>query len=251
MTITVRSGDGPPIVFISQLDASRELWKPIIDRLPGTAAFAYDRPGNGDAPPRSEPNPPLPYSVFADELADLLDCQHITDPAVLVGHSIGSPIARMLAHRYPHRVAGMVFVDGSLPQNLLWPETSFPVDGEGPAATTIDIITGQVEILQAEPLDVPAVVLTRQRHWWLPDYDAVPHPAIDDLWYVSQRLLARQWRAPLIIAEQAGHQVPREAPDLVSYAINAVVCAVRSGEPVALEPHKVVEMGGVMADYGP
>jgi pimeloyl-ACP methyl ester carboxylesterase len=248
MTTTVRSGDGPPIVFISQLDTGRESWKPIIDRLPGAAAFAYDRPGCGNAPPRPAPNPPLPYGAFADELADLLDRCHITDPAVLVGHSIGSPIARMLAHRHPHRVAGTVFIDGALPQNMMWPETSFPVDGEGPAATTIDVITGQVELLRAEPLDVPAVVLTRRRRWWLPDYDAIPHPAIDDLWYVSQQLLARQWRAPLIIAERAGHQIPREAPDLVSYAIDAVVRAVRAGEPVVLEPQKLAEIGGATPD---
>jgi pimeloyl-ACP methyl ester carboxylesterase len=62
----------------------------------------------------------LPYSAFAVELADLLDQQTVTGPLVVVGHSFGSLIARMFAARHPHRVAGMVHVDGSIPRGVLW-----------------------------------------------------------------------------------------------------------------------------------
>ncbi|MQA78082.1 MAG: alpha/beta fold hydrolase [Streptosporangiales bacterium] len=35
---------------------------------------------------------------------------------VLVGHSIGSFIVRVLASQWPDRVAGMVYVDGTVPE---------------------------------------------------------------------------------------------------------------------------------------
>jgi pimeloyl-ACP methyl ester carboxylesterase len=242
----MRAGVPPLIVFIAALGDGGDLWKPVLDRLPSAAAFTYDRPGCGDEPPRPAPNPPLPFSAFADELALLLDQHGVTEPFVLVGHSIGGSIARAFAARYPTRIAGMVFVDASLPQSLTWPETDFFVDGDTPGATTIDVIAGQVELLQAEPLDVPTVVLTRRRHWWFPDFEAIPHPAIDDLWHVSQQILAKQWKAPLIIAERAGHYIPRDAPDLVAHAIAAVSEASRTNTPVALNRQELAALAGTI-----
>ncbi|GIM97992.1 alpha/beta fold hydrolase [Paractinoplanes toevensis] len=251
MTISMRAGDPPLIVFIAALGHGGDVWKPVIDRLPGAAVLTYDRPACGDAPPRHAPNPPLPFSAFADELAELLDGQGVTEPFVLVGHSIGGSIARLFAQRHPERVAGMVFLEASLPQSLTWPETDFLVDGDDPGATTVDVIAGHVELLQVSPLDVPAVVVTRRRHWWIPEYRYIPHPAIDDLWHVSQQLLAREWRAPLIVAENSGHHLPVDVPDLVAYAVNAVAVAVRTGDSLALDAHVVAELGGTALEDSP
>ncbi|MEU4243879.1 alpha/beta fold hydrolase [Actinoplanes sp. NPDC026619] len=248
MTISMRAGDPPLIVFVAALGYGGDSWKPIVDRLPGAAVFTYDRPGCGDAPPRPAPNPALPFTAFADELADLLDRHRVTEPFVLVGHSIGGSIARVFAHRYPHRVAGLVFLDASLPQSLTWPQTRFFVDGDSAGATEIDVVAGHVEILRAEPLDVPAVVLTRRRHWWIPNFEAIPHPALDDLWHVSQHLLAEQWHAPVIVAENSGHQLPTDAPDLVAYAISAVASAARTGTPLTPDRDRITELGGRRPD---
>ena len=92
-------------------------WQPVLDHLPDLPLITYDRPGIGATPHRPPPNPPLPYSAFADELATLLDERDVTGPAVIVGHSIGSLIARVYAARHPHRVAGIVHVDGSIPSS--------------------------------------------------------------------------------------------------------------------------------------
>ena len=240
----MRVREEPPVVFVAALGHPGESWRPVLEELPaGLDTVTYDRPGLGGAPPRPAPNPPLPYSAFADELAALLDARGVDRPAVLVGHSIGALVVRAFADRHPHRVAGLVAVDGSIPQLVLDPDSSPVHDGDGPGATEIDFLTGQVEILSAAVPRVPAAVLVRRRHWQF-EGRAPRHPALDDLWQVSQRLLAEQWSAPLIVAEHAGHQIPAEAPALVAYVVEAVVRAVRDGTAPELDDGRLAERGG-------
>ncbi len=232
-----------PIVFISALGEPGRYWQPVLDLLPGLTTVTYDRPGTGATPHRTPPNPPLPYSAFADELATLLDERGVTEPAVIVGHSIGSLIARVYAARHPHRVAGLVHVDGSIPQFHVVPGSESPEDGADgdTAATVIDIVNGQVEVLYAEPATVPTLVLVRSPGRWAPG----PPPAgADELWLVSQRILARETGSPLIVAEHSGHPIPREQPDLVAYAVRAVHAAAREKRPVRLEAESLSAVGG-------
>jgi pimeloyl-ACP methyl ester carboxylesterase len=243
VAIYARLGSGPPVVFISQLGTGGASWKSVIDRLPDLATFAYDRPGTGDAPGRPAPNPPLPHGAFAREFADLLDEVEITAPAILVGHSFGGNIARVYAGMRPERVAGLVFVDSSIPQSFLTPDTEPTVDGDGPDATTVDTVDGQVDILSAAIPDVPTIVLTRTHGRWDGE-NPPPHPAVEDLWLVSQRVLARDFKAPLIVADDCGHQLPRELPDLVACAVQAVLAAIASGSPVHLEEDLLRRCGG-------
>ena len=238
-----RAGSYPPVVFIAQLGTGGDSWKPVLDRLPGVAAFTYDRPGTGNAPGRPEPNPALPHSVFARELADLLEQHHLTRPAVVVGHSFGGNIAKVYAGQHPERIAGLVFVDSSIPQTFLHPNKEPTVDGDGPDATVVDTVRGQVDILTAELPRVPAAVLARTHGTW-DGVNAPPHPAIEDLWRVSQQHLARQFKRPLIAGDNVSHQIPDEAPGLVAYAISAVVDAVRHGTDVALDPPRLAALGG-------
>jgi pimeloyl-ACP methyl ester carboxylesterase len=115
-------GDSPPIVFISQLGTGGDSWRPVIDQLTtGATTVTYDRPGTGDAPGRPAPNIPVSHSGFARELADLLDAGGVTDPAVIVGHSLGGNIAKGVRRARPAAVAGMAFIDRSIPQTFLWP----------------------------------------------------------------------------------------------------------------------------------
>lgn len=188
-------GESPPVVFVAQLGTPGRSWQPVIDRLTTRqATVVYDRPGIGDSPPRAAPNPPLPYSAFAGELLTLLDRLGVAEPAVLVGHSVGSLITRVFTARNPARVAGLVHVDGSIPRLSLWPGEP-AADGDGPQATIFDTIAGEIEILTAAPPQVPTVVITRTPgRWDVP----IPHPQIDRLWSVHQELLARQSAAPLL-----------------------------------------------------
>lgn len=246
MPTVVMPGHNPPVVFVSQVGTDGDSWQAVIERLTtGATTVTYDRPGTGNRPPRAAPNPPLPYSTFADELADELDRADVVEPVVLVGHSVGSLIIRVFADRHPDRVAGAVHVDGSIPRLNLWPNAEPSFDGDGPDATEIDTIAGEVEALAAVPPPVPSVVVSRTPGRW---GRALPHPAIDDLWSVHQLLLAERWRAPHIVATNAGHQTPREAPMLVAYAIDTVIRAARSGSVgVRLDREQLTASGGRLA----
>ncbi|BAL87257.1 hypothetical protein AMIS_20370 [Actinoplanes missouriensis 431] len=243
MTFRRNEGSGPPIVLIAQMGCGADIWKPLLPHLAGLEVVTYDRPGTGDTPPRPAPNPALPHSVFAAELAQLLDDQHVAGAVVLVGHSFGALIARAFVAAHPDRAAGLVIVDGSIPQFHLHPSADPKLDGDGSDATEIDVVTGQVEILSAPTPDVPALVLTRTHGRWDGE-NPPPHPAVEDLWQVSQRLLARDLRCPLLVADNSGHQMQHEAPELVAYAIRAVHTAVRSGGPVRVDPAAVADAGG-------
>jgi pimeloyl-ACP methyl ester carboxylesterase len=234
-------GAAPPVVFVSQMGTDGASWQPVLERLTsGATAFTYDRPGTGSAPPRTEPNTPLPYSAFAAELLRELEQADIFEPAVLVGHSIGSLIARTFAGAYPARVAGMVHVDGSIPR-LVLEDMVEKRDGDGPDATVIDWRSGEVEALKARIPQAPTVVISRKPGWWSGE---MPHPSLDDLWHTYQQILARDSSAPRVIATDAGHQVPREGPDLVAYVVDAVVDAVRASRAPHLDPIRLDTVGG-------
>lgn len=231
------------VVLIAQLGTGGDSWKPVVGRLDGIATFAYDRPGTGNAPPRPAPNPALPYSGFAAELAALLDAEQVDGPLILVGHSFGALIARAYTAAHPDRVTGLVIVDGSLPQFHLVPTGEPKLDGDGPDATEIDVVRGQTEILSAPTPQIPAVVITRGHGRWDGE-NPPPHPAVEDLWQISQRLLARDLGCPLLVADHAGHQLQRETPDLVAYAIRAVHAAVCDGTAVQVDSSELAEAGG-------
>ncbi|WP_232344187.1 alpha/beta fold hydrolase [Actinoplanes awajinensis] len=230
-----------PIVFIAALGEPGQNWSPVLEHLGDLTTVTYDRPGTGAAPPRPAPRAPLPYSVLADELAEELDERRVTGPAILVAHSIGSLVARVYAGRHPHRVAGLVHVDGSIPQLRLWPTDETTVDGDGPDASELDTVTGQVEVLTATTPPVPALVLTRSPvHPTTADLPA----GVEELWLTSQRILARELGAPLIVADDSGHRIPSTAPDLVAYAIRAVHTAAGTARPVRVDPEELSKAGG-------
>lgn len=236
------------VAFVAQLGEPGSCWAPVIEHLPpGIDVVTYDRPGLGNCPPRPRAGRRVPFSVFADELSVALDDQGVTEPAVVVGHSMGSLIARMFAARYPERTAGIVSVDGSIPRMRFGPGfeplgIQDPVDGDHPDATPIDIVNGEIEVVEAELPDVPAAVLMRSSGTW----DGWPE-AVERLWLAYQRQLARQLRAPLVVADKAGHQIPDDAPRLVAHVVSAVVNAARFGGPCRIDAHALRSVGGSLA----
>lgn len=248
MIYTITPGDDPPVVLVAGLGFRKESWQPVIERLgPGIGTFAYDRPGIGEAPGRADPARPVSYGVLAEELATLLEEPGVDAPAVLVGHSMGANIVRVYADRHPGRVAGLVFVDGSLPRLALCDEDTPVTDGEEPGASPIDTLAGEVEVLKSTAPPVPALVLGRTPGWWSPQ--PLPHWALDELWQLNQHDLADEHHAPLIIAASAGHHLPREAPDLVAYGISLVVRAARTGGSPAPRPAEVAAVGGRLEQH--
>ncbi len=236
-------GNDPPVVFVAQIGTAGSSWQPIIDRLQsGPTVVTYDRPGIGASPPRPAPNLPLPYSGFAAELAGMLDTLGIVQPVVLAGHSVGSVIVRAFAAAHPSRIAGMVHVDGSVPHLDLGPWVGPHLDGDTPDCTVFDTVRGAAEITGVNWPPVPGVVVVRTPGVWAGD---TPYnPNIDRYWHDHAVALARDLRVPRIVAANAGHQIPREAPRLVAYAIDEVVLAVREQRDVAFDPDRVTAVGG-------
>jgi pimeloyl-ACP methyl ester carboxylesterase len=224
----VEPGSDPTVVFVAQMGTAGPTWRPVIDLLTtAPAVVTYDRAGIGASDARPEPDKPIPYSVPADELAVMLDQLGVNGPLVLVGHSVGSLYIRMCAARHPHRVAGMVHVDGSIPALRLSPDQPAPVDGDRADSSTLDPDTGEREMKNLQLPKVPGVVLARTPGRWSV---ALPDPAIDKRWQQAQADLAQETGATLVVAADAGHQIPREAPGLVASAVDAVVRAVRRND---------------------
>jgi pimeloyl-ACP methyl ester carboxylesterase len=106
------TGDGAPAVILDAgLGGTSAGWgfvQPEVARF--TRVCSYDRAGMG----YSDPGPsPRTARRIADELAELLARSGITGPVVLVGESIAGFNVRVFASDHPERAAGLVLVDAS------------------------------------------------------------------------------------------------------------------------------------------
>lgn len=110
-------GKGTPTVILDAgaggIGLSWELVRPAIAKV--TRVVTYDRAGLG----WSDPSPkPRKADVMADELHTLLQNAKIEGPYILVGHSLGGPVTRQFAAKYPDEVAGLVMVDSAHEQQM-------------------------------------------------------------------------------------------------------------------------------------
>lgn len=102
-------GSGPDVILIPGLASSREVWRPLADRLKAThrvhlvqlAGFAGEPWIHGDGP-------------FVDpavaELARYIEVAGLERPAI-IGHSMGGLSGLLLAQRHPERVGRVMIVD--------------------------------------------------------------------------------------------------------------------------------------------
>ncbi|MBK8250896.1 MAG: alpha/beta fold hydrolase [Gemmatimonadetes bacterium] len=112
MHITCLGTGAPTVVLEAGLgDYGWSSWSTVQPQIAATTrTCSYDRAGTGwSDPPRRDPMP----SAMVDDLRTLLTAAGERGPYVLVGHSLGGPLVRHYARRFPREVAGMVLVDGS------------------------------------------------------------------------------------------------------------------------------------------
>ena len=113
MHIDCTGDTGATVILDSGLGDSFIEWNRVQE---GVSKFArvcsYDRAGMGysDSSPK-----PRDSTVFAQELHDLLHRAGINPPYILVGHSMAAFDIRLYQSLYQSDVAGLVFVDGSHP----------------------------------------------------------------------------------------------------------------------------------------
>lgn len=109
-------GPGPLVVFEAGMSAPAAEWNHTqreVSRHYRT--LAYDRAGYGGSTVDQHPRT---LHRLTDDLLTLLDAMGEVQPVVLVGHSWGGPVIRLLTDQHPERVAGLVLVDGSVSEAM-------------------------------------------------------------------------------------------------------------------------------------
>jgi 2-hydroxy-6-oxonona-2,4-dienedioate hydrolase len=105
-----RGDNDPPIVFVHGPGGSADRWSFNLNAFyqAGYLALALDLPGHGLA--SKTLNEPFSVPGYARVLAAFLE--ELTEPAVLVGASVGAHIAAYCATQIPSRVRALVLVSG-------------------------------------------------------------------------------------------------------------------------------------------
>jgi len=104
-----RAGRGrPPVVLLHGLTFNRRMWYPVLDALSAeTHAIAFDLPGHGGSDPPEGPGLWPAVSALHEAILDA----GLAAPLV-VGHSIGGPIAALYGSLHP--VSGIVIVEAPM-----------------------------------------------------------------------------------------------------------------------------------------
>lgn len=248
-------GSGAPTVVLEAgLGGTSADWgfvQPEVARF--TRVCSYDRAGMG----YSDPGPsPRTARRIAHDLAVLLERAGITEPAVLVGASMGGFPVRIFASERAARVAGVVLVDAThearmdpvprlaafvpilsslgvlrlmgisfgLPPDTLPPSvrgfahaTRFRASGYNAAAD---------EIVHAD--ESAEEVRATRRKLTVPLVVVTGGRGSDTAWQQLQRdQVELSQHSCLITAAQSGHVVPVDQPEIVVDAIRATVNAAR------------------------
>ena len=107
----VQQGSGPPVILIHGLAASLHDWDDLIPELAanGYAAFAADLLGHGESP-RLEARTYQMDWVF-DHFSNWMRSLRLTEPAILIGHSLGGHVALEYARRVSVWTRGLILVN--------------------------------------------------------------------------------------------------------------------------------------------
>ena len=106
------SGEGDlAVVFVHGFGCDLRTWTKQFHALAGEDSLKQvyiDLPGFGKS---DRPDVDYTLSYFAESVARVLETEGV-NKAVLVGHSLGTPICRQVAFEYPQLVAGIFDIDG-------------------------------------------------------------------------------------------------------------------------------------------
>ena len=105
-----KAGKKDALVFIHGWTCNADFWKASANAFPEYRVIAVDLIGHG----RSD-KPQTTYSMeyFARSVDAVLKKAKV-ERAVLVGHSMGTPVARQFYRLYPNKTLGIVIVDGAV-----------------------------------------------------------------------------------------------------------------------------------------
>lgn len=107
----IQQGTGTPVILIHGVAASLHDWDDLIPELSqrGYACYALDLLGHGDSPKLDSHAFQMDWVL--DHFSDWVRSLHLTEPAILVGHSLGGYIALDYARRVSAWTRGLILVD--------------------------------------------------------------------------------------------------------------------------------------------
>jgi pimeloyl-ACP methyl ester carboxylesterase len=244
--LSCQSVGSPTVILEAGLNDGAAVWSAVQGEVAKTTRVcSYDRASVPSGASDPDLSPGLrPAATLVADLHALLTEASIPGPYVLVGHSIGSLIARLYASTYPDELVGMVLVDATHEDNFarlekvvgpdLWAAFigQFEQAVEQGVLEPVDLadLAARVKAAQsATPLpQMPLVVLS---HTVPPAAGPLPNwpvAAEERLWQELQDdLVGLVPNSRHVVAEQSGHYIHQSEPDLVVEAIRAVVEAVR------------------------
>ena len=98
------------IVFIHGWTCNADFWKDSFNAFPGYRVIAVDLPGHGQS---DKPHADYTMEYFARSIEAVMKAAKVKQ-AVLVGHSMGTPVIRQFYRIFPGETLGLVVVDGAL-----------------------------------------------------------------------------------------------------------------------------------------
>src|SRR2546426_6027155 len=116
----VDTGRGRPVVFLHGNPTSSLLWRNVIPHVePVARCLAPDLVGMGQS--GKAPSGAYRFADHARYLDAWLDAMKLTRAVTLVVHDWGSALGFHWAHRYPDRVAGLIYME-AIVRPLTWAE---------------------------------------------------------------------------------------------------------------------------------
>jgi pimeloyl-ACP methyl ester carboxylesterase len=233
-------GKSPTVVLIPGLATPLTTFSFIQTRLSSaTRVCSYDPPGEGTS---SKPRTTLTLADSAAILQQLLlKLSASAHGVVLVGHSIGGPVAATYASRYRAggEVKALVLLDATPPSLIPKTEQLISPDARGPAAEfrrgIISLVAGNNPLrlaVSGAPLpsigNVPLIVVQHGQ----PIFSAIPKYTrrLELLWANGQRQWLRlSTRSRMVIARDSGHLIYRDQPSLTVRLIRQAIAEAESG----------------------
>ena len=181
-------GQGPGVLLIHGFGGNKEVWTGVAGELARDhTVLSVDLPGSGGSPGPAVVDGRADFGALAKDLVALVRRSGLV-PCLVVGHSMGGPIAARTVLEDPTAFRGMVLVDSflsAIPEAYLEPTAVALTKDPGPALavffalmTTGAAQTGQV-VTDALKVPVPALqaylramardpLAARQAQLWLP-----------------------------------------------------------------------------------
>jgi len=233
LTILLEAGGGMDSNVWSKL-------APDLAQKTGATIVSYDRAGFGKS---DLPETPYDMREEIDWLWQGLKQLGLDKNLILVGHSYGGWLIRLIANDHPDAIRGMVFVDafncefvnalgmeyldnhpmaGKLPFDTSQPDKLTKVQRAG-IRMVGEGLAPKMAIMRntSVPVNIPVRIITAGKPF-------LPKPEEQQAWRQAHEKLASSIEgAVLIIAEQSGHMIPWSQPDIIIDTVLELISQIK------------------------